>query len=85
MFDKEFILEELSSMGNPLPRLKEILDFEQFRPIFGTGVRQGKPEEQCRPQALRPGAHDAGALPSADLWAQRQADRMPGQGQDEFA
>ena len=34
LFDKEFTLEELSSMGNPLPRLKEILDFEQFRPIL---------------------------------------------------
>ena len=33
-FDQEFTLEELSAMGNPLPRLKEILDFEQFRPIL---------------------------------------------------
>ena len=28
MFDQEFTLEALSAMGNPLPRLKEILDFE---------------------------------------------------------
>ena len=34
MFDHEFTLEALSAMGNPLPRLKEILDFEQFRPIL---------------------------------------------------
>ena len=34
MFDQEFTLEALSAMGNPLPRLKEILDFEQFRPIL---------------------------------------------------
>ena len=34
MFDHEFTLEALSAMGNPLPQLKEILDFEQFRPIL---------------------------------------------------
>ena len=34
LFDKEFTLQELSDMGNPLPALKEILDFEQFRSIL---------------------------------------------------
>ena len=34
LFDKEFTLQELSEMGNPLPALKEILDFEQFRSIL---------------------------------------------------
>ena len=34
MFDKEITLDELSSMGNPLPRLREILGFGQFRPIL---------------------------------------------------
>ena len=34
MFDKEFTPEEPSTMGNTLPRLKEILDFEQFRQIL---------------------------------------------------
>ncbi len=34
MFDQEFTLETLSGMGNPLSALKEVLDFEQFRPIL---------------------------------------------------
>ena len=34
MFDQEFTLEALSRMGNPLSALKEVLDFEQFRPIL---------------------------------------------------
>lgn len=34
LFDQDFTLESLSKMGNPLPKLKEILDFEQFRPIL---------------------------------------------------
>ena len=34
MFDHEFTLEALSGMGNPLSALKEVLDFEQFRPIL---------------------------------------------------
>ena len=33
-FDKEFTLEEPSTMGNTLPRLKEILGFGQFRQIL---------------------------------------------------
>ena len=34
MFDQEFTLEALSGIGNPLSALKEVLDFEQFRPIL---------------------------------------------------
>ena len=34
MFDQEFTIEALSGMGNPLSALKEVLDFEQFRPIL---------------------------------------------------
>ncbi|MCQ2338223.1 MAG: IS5 family transposase [Paludibacteraceae bacterium] len=34
MFDQEFTLEALTGMGNPLKPLKEVLDFEQFRPIL---------------------------------------------------
>lgn len=34
LFDQEFTIESLMAMGNPLPKLKEILDFEQFRPIL---------------------------------------------------
>lgn len=38
LFDKENTLQELLENGNPLPKLKEIIDFEQFRivlePVF---------------------------------------------------
>lgn len=30
LFDKEDTLQELLKNGNPLPKLKEIIDFEQF-------------------------------------------------------
>ena len=85
MFDKEYTLEELSSMGIPTAKAEVDTGFRAVSPDIGTSVRQGKPEERCQPQALRPGAHDAGVLPSAAPWAQRQADRIPGQGQDEFS
>lgn len=34
LFDKENTLQELLEHGNPLPKLKEIIDFEQFRNIL---------------------------------------------------
>lgn len=34
LFDKENTLQELLENGNPLPKLKEIIDFEQFRNIL---------------------------------------------------
>ena len=34
MFDQEFTLASLTAMGNPLPGLKEALDFEPFRPVL---------------------------------------------------
>ena len=34
LFDKENTLQELLENGNPLPKLKEIIDFEQFRDIL---------------------------------------------------
>lgn len=34
LFDQELTLESLMAMGNPLSKLKEVLDFEQFRPIL---------------------------------------------------
>ena len=34
LFDKESTLLELLENGNPLPKLKEIIDFEQFRGIL---------------------------------------------------
>ena len=34
LFDKENTLRELLENGNPLPKLKEIIDFEQFRNIL---------------------------------------------------
>ena len=34
LFDKENTLQELLENGNPLPKLKEIIDFEQFRSIL---------------------------------------------------
>ena len=34
LFDKENTLQELLENGNPLPKLKEIMDFEQFRSIL---------------------------------------------------
>lgn len=34
MFEQGFTLESLERMGNPLTVLKEVLDFEQFRPIL---------------------------------------------------
>lgn len=44
MFEQEFTLESLERMVNPLTVLKEILDFEQFRPIlepvFAKSVRK---------------------------------------------
>ena len=45
MFDQEFTLASLTAMGNPLPGLKEVLDFEQFRsvlePVFAKEGRKG--------------------------------------------
>lgn len=34
LFDKENTLQELLENSNPLPKLKEIIDFEQFRSIL---------------------------------------------------
>ena len=34
LFDKENTLQELLESGNPLPKLKEIIDFERFRNIL---------------------------------------------------
>ena len=34
LFDKENTLQELLENGSPLPKLKEIIDFEQFRNIL---------------------------------------------------
>ena len=34
LFDNENTLQELLENGNPLPKLKEIIDFEQFRDIL---------------------------------------------------
>ena len=34
LFNKENTLQELLENGNPLPKLKEIIDFEQFRSIL---------------------------------------------------
>ena len=34
LFDKENTLQKLLENGNPLPKLKEIIDFEQFRDIL---------------------------------------------------
>lgn len=34
LFDKEDTLQELLKNGNPLPKLKEIIDFEQFRSVL---------------------------------------------------
>ena len=34
LFDKENTLQELLKSGNPLPKLKEIIDFERFRDIL---------------------------------------------------
>ena len=34
MFDQEFTLQELLAQGNPLPALREMIDFEQFRDIL---------------------------------------------------
>lgn len=34
LFDKENTLQELLENGNPLPKLKKIIDFEQFRSIL---------------------------------------------------
>ena len=45
MFDQEFTLEALSGMGNPLSALKEVLDFEQFRPILEPVFCQGKSQK----------------------------------------
>ena len=39
MFDKENTLQELLENGNPLPKLKEIIDFEQFLASGSTGTR----------------------------------------------
>ena len=33
LFEHEMTLESLEKMGNPLEILKDLLDFEQFRPI----------------------------------------------------
>ena len=34
LFDKENTLQELLENGNPLPKLKDIIDYEQFRSIL---------------------------------------------------
>ena len=34
IFEREMTLDLLQSMGNPLEILKELLDFEQFRPLL---------------------------------------------------
>ena len=34
LFDKENTLQELLENGNPLPNLKDIIDFEQLRSIL---------------------------------------------------
>ena len=34
LFDKESTLQELLENGNPLPKLKDIIDYEQFRSIL---------------------------------------------------
>ena len=39
LFDKENTLQELLENGNPLPKLKEIIDFEQFRDFIMGEVR----------------------------------------------
>lgn len=47
LFDKENTLQELLENGNPLPKLKEIIDFEQFRdilePVFENTGKSRKP------------------------------------------
>ncbi len=39
LFDKENTLQELLENGNPLPKLKKIIDFEQFLASGSTGTR----------------------------------------------
>jgi hypothetical protein len=39
LFDKENTLQELLENGNPLPKLKEIIDFEQFLASGSTDTR----------------------------------------------
>ena len=52
MFEQEFTLESLERMGNPLTVLKEVLDFEQFRPIlylvFVKSGRKSNASRMCR-------------------------------------
>jgi IS5 family transposase len=34
LFDKEFAVEQLSEMGNPLESISKVIDFEYFRPVL---------------------------------------------------
>ena len=44
LFDKENTLQELLENGNPLPKLKEIMDFKHFRstlePVYKNAVKK---------------------------------------------
>ena len=70
LFDKENTLQELLENGNPLPKLKEIIDFEQFRsilkPVFENA---GK-----KTQAVRSSVHVQGAVPTETLRHERPTD-----------
>ena len=46
LFDKENTLRELLENGNPLPKLKEIIDFEQFRSILEDRISNDYPPRQ---------------------------------------
>ncbi|GJG30984.1 hypothetical protein PRBRB14_18630 [Hallella multisaccharivorax DSM 17128] len=49
LFEKEFTLDALSKLGNPLERLSKLVDFEMFRPILEEALLT----KECKSQAGR--------------------------------
>ena len=53
MFEEEFTVSALSSMGNPLELLSSLIDFEMFRPV----LEEGLVKSDCKTVAGRPQIH----------------------------
>ena len=54
LFDKEFTLDALTKMGNPLKMLGEILDFERFRPILEEALDNTEKKSRAGRKPLDP-------------------------------
>jgi transposase, IS5 family len=48
LFDEDFLMEKLTTQGDPLVKLKELIDWEQFRPILNSVFEKEKKSEAGR-------------------------------------